>query len=170
MRHNDRPLPRLMAATGVMLILLCLIWPVSPSFGYTLWQNDRQDDGLPDRPDVIELPSRPRVPKRKEPIKGGHIELHISPAAEIWTEVEWQGENGQWYVVSGWRGYATKQGIVRWHFLESQLNKGPFRWQIYLYEDGDHLATSEPFYLPYLNGELVVVKQKVPALASYLYP
>jgi len=127
-----------------------------------------QGDDLPDRRPPITLPKRPKPTPETEPVRGGHIELHIAPAADIWTEVEWQGGDGSWHVVQGWRGYATRQGTVRWYVAQSDLKKGPYRWQIYLYEGGELLASGEPFYLPSENGQRTSIEMKVPALAVYL--
>jgi hypothetical protein len=148
--------------------LLLLAWFVRPGYGSVAETMQAEDTELPERPTPMALPPRPET-SRLEPFRGGHIELHIAPAADIWTEVEWQGGDGQWHVVEGWRGYASKQGMVRWYVLQSHLNKGPYRWQLYLYEGGDYLATSEPFRLPAMNGDKVLVDVKAPALAAFLY-
>lgn len=150
---------------ALFILLLLLFWPTAPLVGNALGQQVEQNPGLPPRPDPILLPARP---KPRESFKGGHIELHIAPAVEIWTEVEWQGGDGQWHVAEGWRGYATTKGVVRWFVDERNLNTGPFRWQLYLYEEGDYLATSIPFMLPSINGERTVITVEAAALADFL--
>jgi hypothetical protein len=124
---------------------------------------------LPDRPTPVGLPLRPAQPKRPiNELSGGHIELLIAPVADIWTQIEWQGGDGNWHPVPGWRGYTSKGGAIRWYVEQNDLGKGPYRWHLFLYEDGDDLAVSEPFYLPRTAGGQTTTKVNVPALADFL--
>lgn len=160
----NRNNPSHRALDMVVVCLLCLLVIYIPTG--LMAQETQTDPDLPTRPAPKSLPERP---KEQEQIEGGHIELQIDPGVDIWTEVEWQSGDGSWHVVEGWRGYASPNGFVRWFVAKQDLNKGPYRWQIYLYESGDHLATSEPFLLPAATGDKTTLTVEVPELAHYLY-
>lgn len=165
MKVNSVKRWQLIMPISVLLALMGLIWP-AVVLGQSVPSSLSQvPSNLPPRPTPVNLPARPDA---HEPFKGAHLELHVAPAADIWTEVEWLDGKGQWHVVEGWRGYATPQGIVRWYVAERDLKKGPFRWQIYLYEDGDYLASSVPFNLPADNDAHVIITVAAPTLAAYL--
>lgn len=80
--------------------------------------------------------------------KGGWIRLIIvGEQAKYWTEVEWLGGSGNWHVVDGWRG-DSYNSTVSWFVKQSDLAKGPFRWNVYTEENGELLTSSGGFYLP----------------------
>jgi hypothetical protein len=90
------------------------------------------------------------VPRLGAPLKlrveGSHV------AMNLWTVVQWQNENKQWYDVEGWRGTLDQieQGVGRKDWWVDQANFGqvPFRWQLYQSLGGKLLATSAAFDLP----------------------
>jgi hypothetical protein len=76
-----------------------------------------------------------------------------------WTVVEWQDASGAWNEVGGWAGSfdevrvaddGTVTGTKLWWVSKSDLGSGPFRWTVYLGEEGTMLGQSEPFHLPAL--------------------
>jgi hypothetical protein len=81
--------------------------------------------------------------------------------------VQWQDEKGQWHDVNGWRGELDEAevgadgqavGVKAWWVAEEDLDKGPFRWQIYQSQGGRLLATSDPFDLPEKARQQIVVE------------
>lgn len=121
------------------------------------------NNGLPDRPG---LPARP---KQIEQRRGGHIRLKITPEADVWTEVEWLDGAGEWHLVDGWRGFSSTKGEIQWFVTENDLGKGPFRWQIYLFEDGDFFGSSEPFFLPAKVGDVTITQVDIPEIALFFF-
>jgi hypothetical protein len=126
------------------------------------------------------LPPRPtKTPPTKTPVagsestSGGKIALNVLfdddwPWFEVgWqdvqTVVQWQDPwTGDWHDVEGWQGGLDsvalgKDGVVGskgWWVGEDDLNKGPFRWQVWV---GDTLVgESDPFNLPPNRGAVVV--------------
>jgi len=84
------------------------------------------------------------------------------PWQDLWTLVQWQDDKGAWYDVEGWQGTLDEvqdgAGRKTWWVAKSDKGKGPFRWRVYRGQGGWLLATSEPFYLPGLNGGTVTVE------------
>ena len=84
---------------------------------------------------------------------------------DVWSQVQWQDDKGEWYDVDGWAGnldnieqgdngwVATKE----WWAADNLNGKGPFRWVIYDHNGGEWLATSEPFSLSDHSGGTAVV-------------
>lgn len=113
------------------------------------------------------------TPSSLRVIRGGTIELRVRFPRnwpwtkvhwqDLWTIVQWQSAQGDWYQVEGWQGelddVATDEagevvGKKTWWIAEADLNKGPFRWLIYAggKGKGKPLAKSELFYLPDLGA------------------
>jgi len=60
--------------------------------------------------------------------------------------------------MDGWQG-TLDEGDQKMRWLAPDLfGKGPFRWLVYQGERGNLLATSDPFYLPYAEGEKLWVE------------
>jgi hypothetical protein len=85
---------------------------------------------------------------------------------DLWTIVQWKDNKEIWHDVAGWQGtldtVETGMGDVivghkTWWVDESDLGKGPFRWQVYRNVGGQLLTTSEPFDLPEAKGGMVIV-------------
>ena len=111
------------------------------------------------------LPPRPPVPTPKpvdkpdrlpsEPVVE-QITLQVTNTQQrYWSVVQWQGADGTWHDVTGWRGEVNK-GQTRWWVEEKDFGKGPYRWVVYDGENGTMLIESEPFYLPIRGKPLVV--------------
>jgi hypothetical protein len=123
---------------------------------------------LPPRPTPSPTPlSSPESQRHSS--AGGYIELHAQfpktgltyPWQDLWTVVQWQGEQGYWYNVEGWQGTLDEvtsiAGTKLWWVSKFDLGKGPFRWRVYRWKGGWLLAESEPFYLPSsINAKLIV--------------
>lgn len=108
------------------------------------------------------LPPRPTPAPAATGDKGGIIELQIEGmTTPLWTEVEWQGGNGQWHLVDGWRGTIEPERPLQWWVGAENLGEEAFRWQIYDAKGGALLATSETFDLPVANRQTVSVQVMV---------
>ena len=116
----------------------------------------------PPRPTPLPLPTATPV----SPVRGGFIELHLSPRAKLWTKVEWQGTGGTWHDVDGWRGAPDEAGVVRWYAGPELLGQGPFRWLVSDGVDGPLLGASAPFYLPAQARQVVAITVELPAGAK----
>lgn len=82
-----------------------------------------------------------------------HILLSVEGAEmRLWTEVQWQGTDGQWHLVEGWRGWLDS-GRKRWAVLPRNFGEGPFRWVVYARQGSAALAVSQSFNLPQAVGE-----------------
>jgi hypothetical protein len=83
-------------------------------------------------------PPRPTLAPTSEPqpegeTAVGQIILTVdNPSTELWTEVEWLDEHGEWKQVAGWQDKFNEYGFVSWTVAASDFNKGPFRWLVYL--------------------------------------
>ncbi|MBX2997475.1 MAG: hypothetical protein KF893_03110, partial [Caldilineaceae bacterium] len=87
-----------------------------------------------------------------QPLPIGHILLNVEGAGMgLWTEVQWQGIDGQWHPVEGWRGW-LEGDRKRWAVFERNFGEGPFRWVIYTGQGGAALAASQSFNLPQAAG------------------
>ncbi|MBN1814562.1 MAG: hypothetical protein JXA14_22170 [Anaerolineae bacterium] len=127
---------------------------------------------------VWSLPPRPTLPSEPPPgATGSAIELRAQfPPAwpwnetdwqDLWTIVQWQGNEGNWHNVEGWQGTfdmvkvdedGEVMGQKTWWVGASDLGKGPFRWQVYRGKGGMLVATSEPFDLPDATGLGVTIE------------
>ena len=97
---------------------------------------------LPPRPDV-ELPEE-EDDEEDTPL-GAYITL--SASAGTWTVVQWQGNDGRWHDVEGWRG--TLEGHSKtWWVAHKDFSTGPFRWIVYQSQNAPIVAISPPFTLP----------------------
>ena len=105
----------------------------------------------------------PTLPAPPPSPTGGFIYLRVQSARqELWTIVQWQDGLGDWHDVEGWQGtlddIQNEIGDKVWWVAKEGLGTGPFRWLVYQSKGGRLLATSEPFYLPDLNGGTVMVE------------
>lgn len=128
-------------------------------------QNLKADDHLPVRPPTNDLPERPvERPGKAVEKPGAHIQLHVSPAPpDLWTEVEWQGEDGTWHLVEGWRAPLGLEGERRWRVSYFDFGKGPYRWTVYRGEGGRLLTASQPFTLPDDSYQIIDREVTLPA-------
>jgi hypothetical protein len=85
----------------------------------------------------------------------------------VWTVVQWQDKLGDWRDVEGWQGELEDIAIGEvgevigkrvWWVTKTDLGKGLFRWQVYRGKGDVLLVTSEPFYLPEIEGQTRVVE------------
>jgi hypothetical protein len=115
-------------------------------------------------PAVADNPLPPRyLPKfhhgKNEKPLGAYIELHPnSNQDKLWTIVQWQDKPGAWHDVTGWQGDLDVGYKKVWWVALADFDKGPFRWVIYQGQGGKMLATSEPFYLPHIANETILVE------------
>ncbi len=119
------------------------------------------------RPEPVKLPERdvPPPPAARD----GYIELHLPNSyVDIWSEVQWRDGAGVWHPVTGWRGFTDHHAQVRWNVRANDFKKGPFRWQIFLFEEGDFLGSSEPFFLPKASETTVLIDLQLPDLEQLL--
>jgi hypothetical protein len=76
------------------------------------------------------------------------ISLVVTPADRHYGSiVQWQGTDGRWHNVDGWRREITS-GTINWSVEEKDFGTGPFRWLVFSSDSGRPLAISQPFYLP----------------------
>lgn len=110
---------------------------------------------MPPRPPT----ATPRAHPTATPV-GAAIILQVQPASAatgLWSIVQWQGSDGAWHDVEGWRGAPDAAGHVRWWVAPYNSSRAEFRWVIY--PDTQHLAAlafSEVFSLPDEPAETVV--------------
>lgn len=107
------------------------------------------------RPTVQPLPtSAPRTPLEAP---GGHIQLSADATAiGLRAVVQWQGGDGRWYDVDGWR--SEMHGVAtEWWVAPKDLGKGPFRWVAYRAGEAQPQRVSETFMLPKDLGQRVNV-------------
>ncbi len=84
---------------------------------------------------------------------------------DVWSEVQWQDDKGEWFEVDGWKGnldtIAQSEngwvGTKEWWASDDIIGSGPYRWNVYTHPGGDLLTTSEPFNLATYAGGMVVV-------------
>jgi hypothetical protein len=77
-----------------------------------------------------------------------HISLVVTPADRHYGSiVQWQGTDGRWHNVDGWRREITG-GAISWAVAEKDFGTGPFRWLVFNSDSGRPLAISESFFLP----------------------
>jgi hypothetical protein len=111
-----------------------------------------------------DLPPRP-TPKptasqgeHSDQLTGAYIELYMHPLrADLWTGVQWQGSQGDWYDVEGWQGTLNVPDCVRWYVAPMHFGAGPFRWVVSTSKGGEVLALGDPFDLPSHIGEVLKV-------------
>ncbi|MEM7347955.1 MAG: hypothetical protein AAF485_27295, partial [Chloroflexota bacterium] len=84
-----------------------------------------------------------------------HIELFATSAPSgAWGVVQWQGSDGNWYDVEGWRGVLDSSGYRRWAVESKDFGTSLFRWQVRRGSaTGTVVGTSETFALPSGAGE-----------------
>jgi hypothetical protein len=136
---------------------------------------------LPPRPTpIIDTPPSYNAPP------GSRIRLQAEfapawPWREIhwqtpWTQVQWQDDRGVWHDVEGWQGEfddvtLDPDGLVTgektWWLARENQGTGPFRWLVTLGRDGDRLATSAPFDLPEVDGQLKTITVSLTVPRTY---
>jgi hypothetical protein len=86
------------------------------------------------------------------------IELYApGVAAGVWTVVQWQGSDGNWHDIDGWRGQTDAAGRVKWSVALKDFGAGAFRWQVLAGGEGQPPSISEPFTLPGKADETLLV-------------
>lgn len=109
------------------------------------------------------LPPRPTLTPTTPP--WARIVLQAGPAYNgAWSVVQWQGGDGVWHDVEGWRS-PVHAGEVRWRVTAKDFNTGPFRWAVYDAAGGQLLAVSEAFTLPgaaYAEVQVTVTAVETP--------
>jgi len=122
---------------------------------------------LPPRPTLTPIPLPPTAlpPTALAQPTLATIVLSAGPAYDGgWSVVQWQGGDGAWHDVTGWRGQ-VRIGQMRWRVAPKDFNTGPFRWLVYDDETGEALGVSPPFTLPSSSNYLVTVEVS-PALGE----
>jgi hypothetical protein len=95
-------------------------------------------------------PLSPLRPKEKDSgrVDSAQIRLVVSPdPGGLMSVVQWQGDDGNWNDVEGWRGQVIN-GITTWWVEPRDFGKDSFRWVVYDPNSGAQLAATEPFALP----------------------
>ena len=167
-KQSSSPISQFAAIAGAMGVLLVGIWILSLPLVAA----------APPPPLPPPLPTSAPQPTSPPPT-GGFIELQVQfpqtwPWAdvhwqELWVVVQWQDDRGLWHDVEGWQGtledVTLEEGVVfgykRWWVANTELAKGPFRWQAYREREGASLGVSEPFHLPDATGKTVQVEVSV---------
>lgn len=105
------------------------------------------------------LPPRPTLTPTAVPLPNlATIVLYAGPGYDgAWTVVQWQGGDGVWHDVTGWRGH-VRGGQVRWQVAEKDFGTGPFRWLVYDKKGGVLRAMSAVFSLPTSGSQTVTVQ------------
>ncbi|KAA3664604.1 MAG: hypothetical protein DWQ04_04850 [Chloroflexi bacterium] len=89
---------------------------------------------------------------------GAYIVLSTTTKFEgYWSEIQWQDEFGIWNDVDGWKGHIEPDGTKTWWVKNKDFDTGPFRWLIYDEEDGYINKKSEPFTLPMIDKEVLII-------------
>ncbi len=136
---RQRPLPILLLCT---LLVLGLLWA-----GFHPLKSSAAYPHLPPRPTVVPTPVPTATAAPSGP-RGARIRLTANPhLGTIWSVVQWQGGDGVWHDVEGWRGEAHR-GVVSWWVLPKDFGTGPFRWVIEAHPGAPPLGVSPSFYLP----------------------
>lgn len=111
---------------------------------------------LPPRPTVVPTPIPTATAALVAP-RGVRIRLTANPhLSNVWSVVQWQGGDGVWHDVGGWRG-ETNRGVVSWWATPKDFGTGPFRWVIEAHPGGPLLGVSPSFFLPSEPGETLHV-------------
>jgi hypothetical protein len=143
---NRRRLELCLVALAVMCLTLAAMVPSPPV-------QAKAPADVPTRPTPKLTPTP--MPSRESPA-GAYIEMCVyPPGTSIWTEVQWQGDQEEWYDVAGWQGTPNVSDCVRWYVAPMHFGAGPFRWVIKQSKGGEVLAVSEPFDLPGQSGEVL---------------
>ena len=100
---RQRPLPILLLCT---LLVLGLLWA-----GFHPLKSSAAYPHLPPRPTVVPTPVPTATAAPSGP-RGARIRLTANPhLGTIWSVVQWQGGDGVWHDVEGWRGEVNR-GVV----------------------------------------------------------
>lgn len=161
-------LPSLRPSSRMLIIgSLLLLWPMLTSQLSAQATTVAPKTPLVPRGTAIVLPKYDVPTPTEQP--GGHIELHL-PASyvDIWTEVQWLDGEGNWHQVDGWRGFTDNRATVRWYVSRNDFGKGPFRWQVFLFEEGDLIDSSALFFLPKAGDETIKINLQLPDLEQFL--
>ncbi|MCB8966751.1 MAG: hypothetical protein R3E31_29535 [Chloroflexota bacterium] len=152
----------------VILGLLALVLPVLFFSSLTFASFN---GNLPDRPPTAtpvaspvpgEEPTAtpiPQVVQENVHVAGGFIHLQVDGGkTNMWTEVQWLAGDGNWYTVDGWRGNVLPDNSVVWYVGTDQIGATAwFRWNLFDYEGGQLLATSDAFKLPGATMQTITV-------------
>lgn len=132
----------------IMHVILLIAVLQAATLHLSLAYNDlpeRPQPGLPERPVVPQPPN----PAKETEVFDARIILHTNRwDKSLWAVIQWQGTDGTWHDVSGWRGQFNQYGQVRWRVEAKDFNTGPFRWVIYNENYLNNLWMSIPFDLP----------------------
>jgi len=120
---------------------LSLVLVLASSISLVLLLTSAAPDSLPPRP------TPPATEEQKVP-QGAFLQLQAGmETAGAWSMIQWQGTDGVWYDVDGWRGQVEPDGTKTWWVAKEDLNTGPFRWLVMASEDSPAEGMSEPFML-----------------------
>jgi hypothetical protein len=144
-KHNLVPL----VASGMMLAGALLFQPAS-----TVPSAFAQA-----RPTVAPLPTSAPVERSAEPVPTGG-EITLANVATIRGHgmravVQWQGGDGRWYDVEGWRS-DLNETAVSWWVAPRDSGSGPFRWAVYTRGGAEPVRTSPSFKLPGIGQRLQI--------------
>ncbi|MCX6016951.1 MAG: hypothetical protein NTZ50_00365 [Chloroflexi bacterium] len=99
------------------------------------------------------------LPAQKVRTLGAYIELRAPEAAGLRAGVQWQGVDGAWHDVEGWRSELTGAAI-EWWVAPGDFGKGPFRWVAYGEDIAAPRFVSEAFRLPNNHADRTIVTLK----------
>jgi hypothetical protein len=154
MNHNNSH-KLLHHCLALLLFLLTTLVVTSPLLAHNE-PPARPEPELPVRP-VLDCRTRSLDNCHETDNQDSHIKLVAQGAQEgAQSVVQWQGGDGEWHDVEGWRG-TLAHGQVRWFVEEADLGKGPFRWQVEFTQPVTQTLVSESFMLPDAAGNTVTI-------------
>lgn len=153
MKTNNKPVLLICAAALVLAAIACATRPGAV-----------RAQSLPPRPTVVPIDNNARptiVPVAAVPQspQGARITLSTAAAASargLRAVVQWQGGDGRWYDVEGWRSTLNDSG-VEWWVAPREFGKGPFRWAAYRSENTQPAFASAAFMMPKVHGQSLLV-------------
>lgn len=144
---------RVLAVALAIGLMMELIWLVMSPGGNLVYA----DDGFPDRTPPTRTTVVSGNERHHDYPTGSHIELVATGFPGEWSTVQWQDVNGDWQNVGGWSGTLDEWGTRRWWVAAKDFGTGPFRWVVGAPSSPAPVMISEPFYLPAVGAETVLV-------------
>ena len=116
---------------------------------------------LPPRPVItpVPTPAPTSAPEKDSSESESRARFVLNAGRDLedaWTVVQWQGDDGVWHDVEGWRGQVVN-GQVRWRVAEKDYGTGPFRWLIYDASGEEGHPEGSSFSLPAYSGQIMTV-------------
>jgi hypothetical protein len=167
---------------GLFGLLLGLLWGgigagIQPAAGSLEPTPTEPEPTWTAGPPGSKTPQATATAAARPPVRGAIVALHLlfpvdwpwdsAHWQDLWTVVQWQDNQGAWHDVTGWYAnldrvmvdeFGTVVGEKNWWVAAGDLGTGPFRWLVYDKQEGDLLASSEPFDLPAQPGQRVLIE------------